>query len=425
MEIPSGYKTITPIQFGNVLWLIKTRQASFLDLRVYLACFVLVAVREAAGRSRCQRGETPKKLNHFRLGELERLTNLDRRHVQRALKRLASTSLLTFSEGEIVIAKEPLPGAEELIERLGCRRSPHRPVPVPRSLLRFLARNPLNALTQVVIAYLLRGLSIARSTGDICARGTVKASWIAETFGLSLRSVKYAQKALRERHWIGQDRQSHQRKLNRDGAYFEINLVWTIQSQEQQSMAKFDNSPTNTQCESPIVKLDKPVSPVAPLVSAICTAIAPPIQNQETSKRRSENQETRASEPVGAGVCSGSDGSKPTLDPPRLASIQTADLWNFNRLEELYFEAVQRNWINASEAMALNFIAAAVRAREVGCHPVRLFVSLVRRELWPHITQAQEEHARRALVHFREADPDRFRPKHRTNAMHHSRGKAA
>jgi hypothetical protein len=58
----------------------------------------------------------------------------------------------------------------------------------------------------------------------------------------------------------------------------------------------------------------------------------------------------------------------------------------------------------------LNWLAAALRANSVrDGDPVRVFVAIVRRGLWSHITQAQEERARVALARFREVDPGRFR----------------
>src|SRR6185295_10835404 len=86
--------------------------------------------------------------------------------------------------------------------------------------------------TKVVIGYLVRGLSIARGTGEINPKGTVKASWIAETFGLSHRAVKYAQATLRSLGWISKDTESRQRKLNRDGAYFAINEQWAFKRRQ-------------------------------------------------------------------------------------------------------------------------------------------------------------------------------------------------
>jgi hypothetical protein len=94
---------------------------------------------------------------------------------------------------------------------------------------------------------------------------------------------------------------------------------------------------------------------------------------------------------------------------PDLRDIRNDDLRRLDRVAALYRQAVRVGWLAGSEANALNFAAAAVRAREVDGDPARVFVSLVRRGLWHHITQAQEERARRALSRFREVDPDLFR----------------
>jgi hypothetical protein len=48
-------------------------------------------------------------------------------------------------------------------------------------------------------------------------------------------------------------------------------------------------------------------------------------------------------------------------------------------------------------------LAAAVRANGVrDGDPVRVFMGIVRRRLWSHITEAQEERARQAPARFRE-----------------------
>jgi hypothetical protein len=79
-------------------------------------------------------------------------------------------------------------------------------------------------------------------------------------------------------------------------------------------------------------------------------------------------------------------------------------------MEELYWQAVRKGILRHSESSALNWLASAVRANSVrGGDPVRVFVGIVRRGLWSHVTQAQEERARVALARFREADPGHFR----------------
>lgn len=383
----SGYKTITPIQWANVVWALQQEQIVHQALRVYLACFVLVAVREAARRSRRRRGERPRELNRYRVNELERLTRLSTRTVRRALRELHAAGLVGFTEGEITFATQPLPGSESLQTELAGRRSPRRPIPVPRAVLRFLAQNRAEALTKVVIGYLVRGLSIARRTGELNPRGTVKASWLAETFGVSPRAVKYAQATLRSLRWISKDTHSRQRKLNRDGAYFTIDLKWEFKARE------------------PVVKSDKPVTNFALPILEIAPPFAPPKEDRETSYE-DQHQQTQATEPDGVDE---SKGRGMRLPPPSLRRIIPEDLHRFDRMELLHRQGVAQGWINDSEAMALNFLAAAVRAREHGHDPARLFVAIVRRWLWSHITQAQEERARRALARFREQNPNRFR----------------
>jgi hypothetical protein len=344
-------------------------------MRVYLACFALVAIREAAARSRRKRSDTSRDPSRYRVDELERLTKLDGSKVRRALRELRSAQLVTFAEGRIHIEKHPLSGSEDFLETLSGRRSPQRPIPVPRALLRFLAQHRSEALTKVTLAYLARGLSIARRTGEICAKGTVKASWIAENFGLSRRAVKYAQAELRELGWITKDTRSHQLKLNRDGAYFVINLNWNFEARA--TNIEKTNSAGAPAAVTVIVERDKSRSNPAPLRPQTAPVFAPPKEDKETSNE-DQHQETRAAEPS-AGVFPEGEGT-PSAHPPRptLQDVRADDLTRLSRLEELHHQAVTAGWIPASEAMALNFVAASVRAREVGHEPVRIFVTLVR-----------------------------------------------
>jgi len=399
MSIPSGYKTITPMQLANVLTAERAGAIGGCGLRIYFACYALVAIREAAGRQRRQRRKRPREASRYRLSELERLTGLTAPRVRRALRELDRTGLVQFAEGEIVIVRETLPGSEELQSVLSCRRSPRRPIPVPRCLLRFLARTRSESLVKTVVAYLVRGLSIARGTGEIGGKGTVKASWIAETFGLSQRAVKYAQAELRALDWISKDTQSVQRKLNRDGAYFVINLAWIFRREEGCGHSQGDA----------IVNRNKHDTRFAPPRTKIAPVFAPPIEDQETSIERDQYRETQGAEPRVPGVFGEGKGTG-SWQPPSLKNIRREDLFHFSRLESLYFEAVESGWVNQSEAMALNFIAAAVKAREEGNDPARLFVSLVRRGLWHHLNQGHEDRARVALNRHRQESPERFRP---------------
>lgn len=391
----AGYKTITSIQIVNAIWALGQCLIGVQAFRIYWACFAIVAVREAASRSRRKRGERAREFNRYRINELERLTGMNVIKVRRALRQLQRCELMTFTEGEVTIRKEPLPGSGELQAMLAGKRSPRRPIPVPRSVLRFLAQNRSEALGKVLLAYILRGLSLDRKSGAVSAKGTVKASWIAENFGVSKRAVKYAQAQLRAMDWITKDTQSYQRKLNRDGAYFVINLSWTFKRDSAEGEAK------------EIVHRDNQVPHFAPPKLEISPEFAPPIEDKKTSDERKKDPET-PSELRSAGVFGKGREETPPRSPS-IDSIQDEDLKHFGQLEQIYFQAVERGWISGSEADPLNFIAAAVRAREVGKKPSRLFVTLIRKRLWSHITQGQEDYARQTLNRFRENDSDRFR----------------
>ncbi len=397
-----GYGSVTVGQLANGLWAWKAGQISFSAFRVYLACFEMLNVRKAAARVvkpvRRQRKITPR----YRLREIGRLTSLKPRTIQRALGDLQRARLLTFAESTIQVAESPVVGAEGEWALLACGRSERRPIPLPRPLLRFLARNPTAGLTKVILAYVLRGLSIGRRTGVIGNRGTVKASWIEGTFGLGLRAVRYAQANLRQAGWISKDTGSFQRKLNRDGAYFVINLEWNPPGQRRRLIS---DRP------SVIVNPDKPCSEIAPLRPENGRQFAPPTKDKESSIEV-KHQEALPSEVTG--VCSVEAAARrpspqqEALPTPSLWNIVPTDLQRLSRIKVLYSQAAHVGWIQPSEAAGLNFLAAAVRARQVVGDPVRVFVGIVKAGLWQNITQDQEEQARRAFARLRDGDPGWF-----------------
>ena len=81
-----------------------------------------------------------------------------------------------------------------------------------------------------------------------------------------------------------------------------------------------------------------------------------------------------------------------------------------SRMEALFWQAVDRKLLRDSEMDVLNFLGASIRARAGKARdPVRLFVAIVRRALWAHITCDEEERARAALARHREQFPGAFR----------------
>ncbi|RUL87994.1 hypothetical protein [Tautonia sociabilis] len=354
MQPKSGYKAVTPIILLNAVAAYNAGLISFRALRVYAAVLHLLAIRDAAGRRRAKAGMRPLAGVLYRLTEFEPLVGSKGSLIRRDLSALRRAGLIRGGSRDLAVADEPLPFAGPLIERASGGRRATRPIPVPRSLLRFLSREATPSLFLTVVAHLLRGLSFRGGGGEIVPRGTVKASWIAEHFGLSLRAVKAARARLIGLGFITRDTASLQRKLNRDGAYFVINLDFGA----------------GAACTGS-----------APLPLPGRTGSAPPYKDLKTTSV-SKNQEA---------------GVRPEAS---IRDVRPEDLRTLSRAEELYRQAVARGLVADTEADRLNFFSAMIRARKFREAP-RIFMGIVRRRLWHHITLAEEDEARAALARLR------------------------
>jgi len=370
--VKGGYKTVTPIQIANCLWSHFEKRISYRAVRVYFASLSLVAIREAAARSQKQKGRTPRPEFCFRLAEIASLTGLTKKAVKRELRCLKRAAVLSWSEKCITPNPCIIEGSDALLNALAGKRSPKRPIPVPRSVLRFVAASPQASCGKTMLGYVVRGLTIDRKGGGIRSAGSVKASWIADTFGLSLRSVKAGRKALIASNFINKDTASFQRKLNRDGAYFQVNLMWSEEEGRGQKIAP------------PAAKKD--------------SQFAPPYKDLKTSYEI-KNQKAQSRALKLPGVCKANTGREPNL-----RAVTPEDLKSFTRARALFFQAVQAGWIRGSESDFLNWVAAAVRANTAKKvrEPVRVFVSIVRGKRWELISQAQEDRARKLIGHYRD-----------------------
>lgn len=174
--------------------------------------------------------------------------------------------------------------------------------------------------------------------------------------------------------------------------------------------------------EEEAVPVDNSVMPeagFAPPQAQKCTDFAPPLKDNKPSKEANKNQKPLPNA-LGSGVYKTDSrketaASSTTPKPPKLNAIEAPDLESFPRCEILYWQAVNRGWIKHNEANVLNWLSAAVRAKEVarkqGGDAVRIFVTIVKKQLWHLITQAQEDYARQVLVKFRSKNEDYYRKK--------------
>ena len=351
-----GYKLVRAEQLGRLLSALNAGVITFKAVRTYMGCLELVAIREAAERS----GKTSRitARRRFLRSELPPLLQEDT-VPSRELRSLGNAGLVAFSEGAIEFPGESVLDPEVLL--LMGSRGGRRLIPIPRQVLKFLCQSTRPAMAKTVIAYLLRGLSLDR-TGAMRSAGTVKVSWICKLCRLSERAVRSARAELIRLGWITKDTGSVQRKLNRDGAYFVIDTFW------------------------------RRVANRAPLAPKKCTRSAPPIEKQETPYG-SKNQ--KLADPQRSGACKASKGRGD--EAPRLSNIQKEDLLRLSRLRVLYEQAIEARWLPDSEANLRNFIASAARATRVNGDSVRVFVGIVRKRLWHHLTSEDDDRAVAAL----------------------------
>lgn len=299
------------------------------DLRVWLACHELLA-----RRCTLEAGRTPR----YSIEELHGLVGgVGGEHVRRSTNRLERHGLLQFSEDGI----DTVP--------YEAREYPGRPVPVPRSILRLLARSRGRAFIATVLGHLLR--CVFYKNGVCRSGGWCKASWVAEVFGVALRAVKEARARLLK---LGVLRSvvADQLRLNRLGSPQVVSLDWG--------------------------------SEPAPRQRQSTTESAPPGKHKELSSRRVDHQKpARSAVPAGA---------RTLAKEPDLNNVTEADLKDPWRLAALFKQARKRGWTRRCPADILAFYSAAAHAIRVGTRNCPgLFRWMVSNRAWSSIASCDED----------------------------------
>jgi hypothetical protein len=424
-----GYQLIPAVRLALAWWAYHEKLIRLVDLRVWFAAWEM----------RARRCRTPSPLpRRFGLGELQGLTGLSRKRLKASLRRLEAAGLLLWSESAIgfPVSIEGVP----LADRDGFRRfldgipNHRRLVPVPRRILRLLAGGARPALIATILGHLFRCLYV--KGGKCLPVGRVKASWIAETFGIGLRRVKQARQELIALGWLI-PLDSRQWALNRWGALIRINLEWSrldgLQPAAPAAAVEPGDEGAGGPAPAPGPKLAPPPPDSGP-------ELAPPdsdeepltgAKNQEPasggstgsyiSQPEEQTPETRttaldggeampqaAAEP--AAISPASDHPAPSVAPtarpspapraagpvlgqPTLRDVVPEDLKDTGRLLDLYEQAVDQGLAPPSEWGRLRFVAAAEHARIIGTkNPCGLFVRLVRGGLY-HFATGDDEQA--------------------------------
>ncbi len=238
-----------------------------------------------------------------------------------------------------------------------------RLIPIPRQLIRLLAKKSRPALFAVVLGTLIRCLYIRKN--EVSQTGTCKSSWLARLFGLHARNIKAARKMLVREGWIV-IHQTAQWRMNRFGGTVAINLAW------KESGGQTRKSP--------------------PPKWSSTTRSSLPDSNKKL------HLEYKNQKPAFCGPPGVRKASTNTKKEPTLRNVCAEDLSDRTRMQMLYEQAVGRGLVGESESERLALFAAAEHAKAVATRNAPgLFIWLIRGKHWDFVTQRDEDAARRLV----------------------------
>ena len=266
-------------------------------------------------------------------------------------------------------------------------------MPVPRRIVRLIACGARRTLIATILGHLIRCLFYKR--GLCHPKGCVKASWIAEVFGVSERGVKAQRRHLVALGWLLPQKTS-QRTLNGHGLWVTINLAWDALPEAKERLYEPAVEPAGAGEEAP-----EPAAPGADPPAKLSPPPAPkpaqtvtPRENQKPLPRGAKNQEPASGGSTGVYISQPKKTGAPA-DRPTLRDVKPEDLRDPARLLDLHAQAVAAGYVSPSEVDRLNVFAAANHARVIGSrNPPGLFVRILRSGLWNFLTQDDEDVAR-------------------------------
>jgi hypothetical protein len=414
-------------------WLRKLGILRGLDFRVFFALLEM-----QARRCDLPAGRDPR----YSLLELSRLCGgTSEPELKRALRRLRKVGFVKgFTRATLVLARNAGDLAlddetrEFLDEKFLLLRSPKRLVPLPRRMVRLLASGACMTFAAVILGTAIATLFFKR--GVITARGAYKASWLAEAFGISERTVyRHRTYLVEELRWL-KVIASPQLRQNANGLLVEVDLDWdgappvpasiVAKPEASHGAGESKRTPDSTgmsiapepDCQAPPAQNGGHLSGPRdlykePFQEELNNKPAPGggpgsgngvYQPKISDSDRNSNSYSNPNPERNANASANSTGAKPNLK-----RVTLADLKDPARLAELHAQAVAEKLITGSENDRLQFFAAAERAKTVGSkNPPGLFVRIVRSGLWRFLSQDDEEAARRKIraLLYPEARPE-------------------
>jgi hypothetical protein len=380
-----GFIFITALQICLVWWAYLEKHIELRDVRIWFAAWELKA-------KRCLL--KPGQRARYTLEGLADIAGkvMARTHLRASIRRLEAVGLLRWSSAEISFPRSAgeltVTPSERLWQMLDAIPSVGRRIPVPRRMVRFVAAGSRRCVLATILGHLVRCLFY--KGGECHAKGCLKASWIAEVFGVNASNVKAARTYLVRLGWLI-PLETCQRVKNRYGQWMVINLTWD---------PKADT--VVIPCGKPIKADPKPQPPTA---LSTLKSHPPKDINQKPLRENTKNQNPALSRLAGVWI------REEKLGEPRLRHIIPEDLRDTGRLLALFEEAQAQGLIGGSEHERLTFVATAERACLVGStNPCGFFAQLIRRGLWHFVTQDHEDAAHERLKAYFHGVTPRRRP---------------
>lgn len=339
-ELTGRYRKITVHQLAMAWWLFSERLITKRQLRVWFAAHEMAERRRYAAQDPASpegtKSEARKPL--YTLDELKSLvggrgSDSADADLQADLRRLSVIGLVTVAAHEIHFAasfdqldprvtksvgREAVggsgrPDAEPAGEggekggfwaMFNALPHPRRSVPVPRRMVRALAAGYSKGVTAVVLATLIRSLFWHKDKDAYRVDGRTKREWIAETFGISLRTVTDARARLIDLGWLV-PQETPQWLLNRYGTHDAINPTWAappppVPGSPSDPACSVQHAEPCTQsghgCDTDVVPTDvQEPSDAPPPTTAAVGGVAGGITHPEQAQ---ESVETHITEPV-------------------------------------------------------------------------------------------------------------------------------
>jgi len=388
-----GFAFFTVTQLVMAWTALREAEIGLKELRVY---FALAEMKSR--RCGCTDDDPPPEFTPLEIRRLVGGAGGEREAVNKLLavgllREVSKTSIeFATDPGELRFESKTLEATLDLIP------NNDRRVPVPRRIVRLIAGGARRTLIATILGHLIRCMFYKR--GMCHPKGCVKASWIAEVFGVSERRVHEQRRHLVALGWL-LPQETSQRTLNGHGLWVTINLAWDALAEAKERLYEpaVEHAGGGEGAQEPVSPAADSPAELSPPPAEKAVEIVPPlnIENKEPLPRGgSKNQEPASGGPAGVYI-SQSESKKPEApaDRPTLRDVKPEDLRDPARLLDLHAQAIAAGYVSSSEADRLNFFAAANHARVIGSrNPPGLFVRIVRSGLWNFLTQDDEDVAR-------------------------------